>query len=360
MRRFWELTLMVLLAISFAQVAWWLVDQANYTGRVKQTLTEHYAQDERAARRLLERGVEADEVGNMFPHVSVSEDGSAVSVAPEALAALSDERFHHMNRYGWEGTFFLVVLAGGMVVLWRTLGQESALRHQQENFLALVTHELKSPLASLKLSVDSLATREPDAEGRRRLVHRMESDLARWETTVSNILDTAVLEHGQRRLEREAVSLRVAATTAVAGLEAEAHAASVEIELDVGECSVDADPQAVTAVIRNLAHNALKSAAVNGGGHVWVRAARCGSSVTLEVSDDGIGFPPGESQLLFEKFYRPGDEMRPRFKGTGLGLYLVRRLVELGGGRVRAESAGPGRGATFRVVWPLASDEAGP
>jgi hypothetical protein len=86
-RRFWQLTLMVLLAISFAQVAWWLVDQANHTRRVKQTLTELYAQDGRAALRLLERDVEADEVRQLYPHVSVAEDGSGVSVAPRPRPA---------------------------------------------------------------------------------------------------------------------------------------------------------------------------------------------------------------------------------------------------------------------------------
>ena len=81
-------------------------------------------------------------------------------------------------------------------------------------------------------------------------------------------------------------------------------------------------------------------------------AERRGPSVALEVTDDGIGFAPEESRRLFDKFYRPGTEMRPRFQGTGLGLYLVRRLMELGGGRVSAESPGAGSGATFCAVWP--------
>ena len=70
----------------------------------------------------------------------------------------------------------------------------------------------------------------------------------------------------------------------------------------------------------------------------------------LEVVDDGVGFEPSEGPKLFEKFYRPGDELRRTTRGTGLGLYLVRRFVELEGGTVHAESPGPGRGATFRVT----------
>jgi signal transduction histidine kinase len=83
-----------------------------------------------------------------------------------------------------------------------------------------------------------------------------------------------------------------------------------------------------------------------------VRAERAGGAVELAVSDDGIGFPPEDAALIFEKFYRIGDELRRSMPGTGLGLYIVKRLVELSGGTVRALSDGPGRGATVTIRWP--------
>jgi signal transduction histidine kinase len=104
--------------------------------------------------------------------------------------------------------------------------------------------------------------------------------------------------------------------------------------------------------------NAVKSvAAKGGGGTVWLDARVEGDQVRVEVRDDGLGFEPAESRRLFGKFYRPGDELRRRTQGSGLGLSIVARFVQAGGGRVSAASEGPGRGATFRVWWPRARRE---
>jgi len=78
--------------------------------------------------------------------------------------------------------------------------------------------------------------------------------------------------------------------------------------------------------------------------------------VEIEVADDGMGFPPEEGRKIFQKFYRPGEEMRRATRGSGLGLYIVQRLVELARGKVSAHSAGPGTGAVIRVLWPAARE----
>jgi signal transduction histidine kinase len=95
---------------------------------------------------------------------------------------------------------------------------------------------------------------------------------------------------------------------------------------------------------------------VAGSGHsIAVRGARVAGGVELAVVDDGIGFPPEDAALMFEKFYRIGDELRRSMPGTGLGLYIVKRLVELSGGSIAAHSEGPGRGATVAIRWPEAA-----
>ena len=115
---------------------------------------------------------------------------------------------------------------------------------------------------------------------------------------------------------------------------------------------IHADEERVRTVLRNLLHNAVRATA--GGGHVSVHAEESRSDVRLEVRDDGVGFPPELAPRLFEKFYRIDTNEPGRQGGTGLGLYLVRRCVELDGGTVSAESPGGGGGAVFTVTWPAA------
>ena len=143
-------------------------------------------------------------------------------------------------------------------------------------------------------------------------------------------------------------------------LEDRAARAGVELEMDVTEnMFVRVDPVALRMVVLNLVDNAIKATAAADGGPVSVGARREGRFVRMDVADSGIGFDPGDADKLFEKFYRQGDEMLRKHQGSGLGLYLVRRMVELSRGRVSAQSPGPGRGATFTVLWPAAATEIG-
>jgi signal transduction histidine kinase len=152
---------------------------------------------------------------------------------------------------------------------------------------------------------------------------------------------------------------RVALAEAVSSVvdELREHAAENEVALDTGVAEslvIWADPEGVRTVVRNLLHNGIRAA--SGGRHVTVRGARADGWVRLEVRDDGVGFPPHEAAHLFEKFYRVDGGASGRMSGTGLGLYLVWRCVSLDGGRVTGESAGPGRGASFTVGWPAATE----
>jgi signal transduction histidine kinase len=118
------------------------------------------------------------------------------------------------------------------------------------------------------------------------------------------------------------------------------------------------DSRALEIVIRNLVSNAVKSVTQAGGGKVRVHAEREGRGVRIDVIDDGVGFHQREAKKLFEKFYRPGDELRRRTKGSGLGLFIVLRFVEESGGRISANSPGEGGGAVFSVWLPGAEGEA--
>ncbi|MCA9730350.1 MAG: ATP-binding protein, partial [Candidatus Eisenbacteria bacterium] len=130
----------------------------------------------------------------------------------------------------------------------------------------------------------------------------------------------------------------------------------VILEHDVKDgLTVMADQTAVTRVLRNLVDNALKAVRDASPRRIQVRARAAGEWAVVTVADTGSGFDPKEAGRLFDKFYRPGDELRRGGQGSGLGLYIVRHLVERSGGTVQAESDGPGHGATFTVTWPVVS-----
>ena len=352
-----QLAFLVLLSVATAELGWWLVDQVRYTSGVRTHVRAVYAADTAAARALLRAGRPWREVQGYFPALSVAGDSGTIGVSPEVVAQLENQRFHRLNRYAWEGAFFLAVLLGAMTVVYRALREEAELRRRQEQFLAGMSHELKSPLASVRLSLETLAMRDPPPAQRGELVRRMLVELGRLQGAIANVLDTSRLASSGARRAPEPLSLRDEVAGAVE--EVADFAAEGEVTIDTSvpdDLSVRADRDGMRIVIRNLLHNAIKASPA--GATVRVRGARADGHVTLEVRDDGTGFPPGESARLFEKFYRIDREERGRMQGTGLGLYLVRRHVELELGTVRAESAGPGRGATFTARWPAAGDSA--
>jgi two-component system, OmpR family, sensor histidine kinase SenX3 len=303
-----QIGFLALLSISAAQVGWWMYDAVRYARSVE----ERFASD-------------------------------------PAVAEDSDAR---INRILWEGGFFLVVLIGGMAVLTRTLRHDAELRRRQQNFLAAVSHEFKSPLASIQLAAETLVLRSRDDDGKR-LGTRILEDGERLLRMIDNLLDTTRLEEGRQRLTPQVTNLHAASTAAIAAIAERMRSSGVAVALDVAaDLALHVDPVVVETGLRNLLDNALKSCVAAKSGTIKVRGTRDASGITLAVSDDGLGFPPEDAEMIFEKFHRLGDELRRATPGTGLGLYIVKRLVELSGGNVRAESAGPGRGATVSMRWP--------
>jgi signal transduction histidine kinase len=238
-----------------------------------------------------------------------------------------------------------------MAILWRALRQEADLRRRQQNFLAAVSHELRSPIASLQLTTETLARRQLEEPKRHELLRRSLEDLERLSRLVGNLIASARFEEQRVRLERSRVLLVSAVDVALDDLErAGRDTTRVEIVLEPG-LAVFADATGVATVVRNLLENALEATTPDAA--VRVLGAVRDGWVVLRVEDDGVGFEPHQAERLFEKFYRPGDELRRSSRGTGLGLYLVRSFVGLEGGKVTASSAGAGAGAIFEVRWPL-------
>ncbi len=338
-----------LLLLSTVQVGYWIYDHVQNERNVERRFATLYQHDAAAAAAFYS-GAAPQEIAELLPHVVL--EGPRATVRPEALAALDDVRASRINRFMWEGGFFLAVLLGGIAVLTRTIRHDAELRRRQQNFLAAVSHEFKSPLASIQLASETLVLRSRENDTQR-LGRRILEDCERLLRMIDNLLDTTRLEEGRQQLSPAVVSLQRAAEVGVAEIAERARLSSIDVTIAVAEdLKVSVDPAALETALRNLLDNAVKACIAGNGHSVTVRAARAGRTVELAVSDDGIGFPPEDAAMIFEKFYRIGDELRRSMPGTGLGLYIVKRLVELSGGTIRAQSGGPGSGATVTIRWP--------
>lgn len=351
--RFLHMVMIALQVFSVAQVVWWLVDQRIVAEDHTHQVRTLYTYDVAAGQRLEALGVSGPEITAIFPHLGVT--NGQVAVKPEALTALDDAQQSRINQYTWESGFFLLVLAAGIAVLWRGLSGEAEIRRKQDNFLAMVSHQFKTPLASLQLSLETMLRRSLSPERFQQLSHRMLDDLRRMENMVAKILDSARLDRGRMQLNRERIGVAESVRHVLANVEEVARRENVAFALDIpADLDLFADPVATDGVLRNLIENAIAAVAPMKGGTITITGKRVGSAVEVSVKDTGIGFEPGDAQRLFEKFVRLDATGGRDAAGTGLGLYIVRRFMHFENGEARAHSEGPGRGATFTVTWPAA------
>jgi signal transduction histidine kinase len=354
--RVFQLTALALVVVAAVQVGWWLFDQRmNAMDRVEAE-RNLYARQVDAAQAMLDSNISANRVRQLLPGVAVT-NGRA-TLAPEVDTLLLNQAHRRINQYVWEGAFFLIALAVCIGVIARALRAEAKVIQEQDNFLALVSHQFKTPLASLQLSLETMAMRTLSPDQARTLIDRMLSDLGRMEAMVTQILESVRLERGRVDLRREPLDLAGAVTRVVAQFEERAHKDNITISADIARgLYVLTDPLALDVVVRNLLENAIAAITPVGGGTIAFVARRSEQEIELAVRDSGVGFRPADGVRLFEKFTRLHPGGGSSYYGTGLGLFIVRRLMQLAGGRVSAHSEGVGQGAKFVLTWPVAPAE---
>jgi len=354
--RVFQITALAMVLVAAVQAGYWLYDQRSSAIEKVRDVRTLYTQQVIAAQALLDSGTSPGQVRTMMPGIAIN--GNRASLSPEADQILMSEERRRINQYAWEGGFFLLALAVCNGVIFRALRAEARVRQEQDNFLALVSHQFKTPLASLQLSLETMAMRPLSAEQSRTLIDRMLSDLARMEAMVTQILESNRLERGRIDLKVEPIELGGAVGRVVSHLDERAAKEKITIAADIARgMYVMADPLALDVVVRNLLENAIAAVTPVGGGTISLTARRVNGEVELSVRDTGVGFRPADGARLFEKFTRLHPGGGSSYFGTGLGLYIVRRLMQLAGGRVSAHSEGVGQGAQFVLAWPVAPAE---
>ncbi len=251
---------------------------------------------------------------------------------------------------------FAAIIAG-LIVNTTFLVREIRKNEQQDAFVNAVTHELKTPVTSIRLHLETLKTRDAvlTPEKRREFYDVMLEDNDRLMQTIEQVLRTG--QAGKSALHKERLNLVHLVDECLALARTRRHLDEhqlrrVDFAADEGPPEVIADAAALRAALMNLLDNAVKYS----GDHidVTVEAGVIGDWGIVKVSDKGAGFAPHEAGRLFRRFYRIPGALTQRIKGTGLGLYIVQNTAAAHGGRVSASSAGPGRGATFTLEIPSA------
>ncbi|RSZ60767.1 response regulator [Massilia atriviolacea] len=228
---------------------------------------------------------------------------------------------------------------------------------RKSEFLATLAHELRNPLAPIRTGLDLI--RMPAGSRDMGRVHdMMDRQLGHLIHLVNDLLDVARITRGKIELRREASDVAtlvaMAVETSMAALNAGGHTLAIEV---AGEAlPLDVDVTRIVQVLSNLLNNAAKY--TPAGGRIVLRAARDGAEVLLSVGDSGVGIAPDDMGTLFDMFTQVGRNLDRSQGGLGIGLSLVRRLVELHGGSVSAASAGRDQGSTFTVRLPLRPDGA--
>jgi signal transduction histidine kinase len=249
------------------------------------------------------------------------------------------------------GTVLFLLLIGGLVLIMALLVREVRLNERQSNFVSAVTHELKTPVASLRLYLDTLQMRDLPESRRDDFYRTMREDLDRLNATINNVLNAAMYTDRPvvdpqpldlARLVRRAVDLTLTR-----------HQLPRETFAYVGPESLRlrGDAQALETAVLNLLDNAVKYSKDKVEVEVEVGADGEGQA-RLRVRDHGIGMSRAHLRFVFNRFYRIGAEVRRSHTGTGLGLFIVKSVVKGHKGTVAVESAGPDRGSTFTVTLP--------
>jgi two-component system phosphate regulon sensor histidine kinase PhoR len=250
------------------------------------------------------------------------------------------------------GLVLLVAIATGMSLIFGRLNQQLKLTGMYDNFIASVTHELKSPLASLQLYLETLQSREVPPARQEEFLKLMLQDAGRLKNLIDSILEIAGLEEKRTPFSYQVCS----AEPLVRGLVAEAveqfrlSKQAVEIR-GRADCVCRADRDALKLVFNNLIDNAVKYSP--GEARIRVTLSCSARRFAVEVADRGIGIAPGDQKQVFKKFRRLYQPDSPSVKGTGLGLYWVREIVRAHRGRVSVRSRGRRQGSAFTIELPV-------
>jgi len=289
------------------------------------------------------------------PHVlrSLAEAQLAGKLEFSSVSAVSNSG---VNRALWLAglALMLLLVLAGAYAMYRGVSWELRVAQLQSDFVSAVSHEFRSPLTTLRGITELLANDRLADESRRRQSYVfLERETCRLQRLVEDLLDFGRMESGRKQYRIAPHDVFGVVRAAVAEFREEALATGFQVEMDLDSraATIQADEEALRRAFRNLLENAAKYSPECRT--VWVEGRVNHRQAAISVRDRGMGIEPREQRQVFQKFVRGAAAKKAGIKGTGIGLSMVRQIVDACGGEIRLESAA-GEGSTFTILLPLA------
>lgn len=266
----------------------------------------------------------------------------------KALAEIDDQKRRSTFKYVGEGSVFLLVIIIGAVYIYRSVRRQLQLQQQQQNFVMAVTHELKTPLSVARLNLETLKRHQLDAQKQQKLIDTSLQETLRLDMLINNILFSSQLDGKGYQPEKEALDFSALAISEVRSFSARYPDRPVHSAIEP-EIELSGDALLLKLLISNLLENANKYS--GKGKNIYVSLQRK-SGITIQVTDEGTGIADNEKEKVFRKFYRIGNEQTRTAKGTGLGLYICKKIAAMHVASIQVSDNAP-QGSIFTVQFPV-------
>lgn len=264
------------------------------------------------------------------------------------LAEIKEKRETRTKQYLGEGSTFLLVIIIGAAVVYTSFRRSIRLSRQQNNFMLSVTHELKSPIAAMKLNLQTMERHSLDEQKKGLLIDRCVSEANRLNDLCNNLLLASQMDGRQYKPTKERLNFTELVVDSLNDYEYSYPGRFAADDLPVYHLT--GDKTLLQMAVNNLLENAIKYTPANKP--VLVSLREKNGYALLEVADSGPGIPDSEKNKVFKKFYRLGNEETRKSKGTGLGLYLTSRIVKQHRGKIAVKDNKPS-GAIFEMSFPV-------
>lgn len=256
-----------------------------------------------------------------------------------------DEKQRKSHQYIGEGSIFLLLIIAGAIFLYRAVNKQLQISKQQQHFMMAVTHELKTPIAVTKLNLETMQKRKLDEEQQQRLINNTVHEANRMNALCNNLLLSSQFDAGGYKISKETLSLSELTSDCVSDFIKRYPGRTFETDIEK-DVFVNSDNMLLQIVMNNLLDNAVKYSPKEGKITTSLKSEN--QKAILTVTDEGNGISAEERSKVFKKFYRSGSEANSMAKGTGLGLYLVDRIMKAHDGKISIKDHQP-KGTEFVV-----------